>query len=91
MPQLFRYLRHLAVVHRLQTVYGVLTDYRQWFFVRFDLTAELEAAINGDGISRCFEVSRCYELLDQDFNVKEDVLGEVIHHIQWLIMSAQLC
>jgi len=28
LPQLFRYLRHLAILHKRKTVFGVLSDYR---------------------------------------------------------------
>jgi hypothetical protein len=56
--QLFRYLRNLAIMHRQRFMYGVLTDYKDWYFVRFDMLKELEAAREGKpSLKDCFEVS----------------------------------
>jgi len=64
-------------------MFGVLTNYKEWYFVRYDTQKELEAAFEGKpGLTRdCFEVSPVHEILDIKNRVNEVVLGQVIHMI----------
>ena len=46
LAQIFRYLRDIALKYKLSQMFGVLTDYKRWYFVRYDLQKELEAVFN---------------------------------------------
>ena len=35
--QHFKQLRHICITHSLPEVFGTLTNYRRWFFTRYDL------------------------------------------------------
>lgn len=65
LPQLFRYLRHLAIEQHQQFLMGVLTNYKEWYFVRYNLLKELESAFERKPLSHeCFEVSDRFDLID---------------------------
>eukprot|EP00354_Favella_ehrenbergii_P007816 CAMPEP_0170453078 /NCGR_PEP_ID=MMETSP0123-20130129/1776_1 /TAXON_ID=182087 /ORGANISM="Favella ehrenbergii, Strain Fehren 1" /LENGTH=116 /DNA_ID=CAMNT_0010715323 /DNA_START=386 /DNA_END=736 /DNA_ORIENTATION=- len=42
LPQLFDYLRLLCLKNGYTHLWGVLTNYKSWIFVRYDLISEIE-------------------------------------------------
>ena len=54
LPQLYSYLRRLCLENRYPHLCGVLTNYKSWIFVKFDLMAEVEAvseAVKNENVS----------------------------------------
>jgi len=43
--QHFKQLRHICIQNGLSQIYGVHTNYREWFFTRYDLQQEVQAEL----------------------------------------------
>ena len=41
LEQHFKQLRHLCIQHGLDQIYGIYTNYRSWYFTRYDLQKEM--------------------------------------------------
>ena len=67
LPQLFDYLRRICLKHRYPCLFGVLTNYKSWIFVKYDLVAEVQAVRNcvrHDQVPAKFEVCPEVAILD---------------------------
>ena len=42
MPQLLQQLRHLSLEYNVPELYGTLTNYQEWYFVKYNQKSELE-------------------------------------------------
>ena len=88
LPQLFDYLRRLCLNHRYTHLCGVLTNYKSWIFVRYDLTAEVEAVrsrrvSHDDPVAARFEVCAETTILNKMNNLlSEAELARVILQIE---------
>ena len=82
LPQLYDYLRRLCLEHRYPHLCGVLTNYKSWIFVKFDLMKEVVAVhdelIHGDQVAAHFEVCQEITILDDLHKLKPHKLAKVI-------------
>ena len=87
LPQLFDYLRRLCLQYRYGCLFGVLTNYESWLFVRFDLLAEVavveESRLTNDQMPAKFEVAQEIKLLGADRSVQLPQLGQIVHIIEF--------
>lgn len=81
-------LRNYCIDFGLTKSYGVLTDYKTWYFTRCDLSAEVLAAAQGNVYSchAMFEVSNEFNILEkQTYNIDKKETFKVIKVLEWLI------
>ncbi len=82
LPQIYDYLRRLCLEHRYPHLCGVLTNYKSWIFVKFDLMKEVEAVkkdlIRHDEIAAHFEVCAEVTILDEIQRLQQEKLVKVI-------------
>ena len=50
-------LRDLCIQRHLSSLFGVMTDYRTWIFMRYNLDREVEAVCSGCEAPTVFEVT----------------------------------
>ena len=85
LPQLFDYLRRLCLEHRYSHLFGVLTNYKSWIFVKFDLTAEVIAVrdrqVRHDEVAARFEVSPEVKIFEDLQQLQTNNLAKVIEII----------
>ena len=60
--QNFEQLRHICLNYRLPFCNGVLTNFRQWYFTRYNLSREFKPV---DG-KKIFQVSKIYTIMKDD-------------------------
>ena len=61
LPQHFRQLRHICIKYSLPFCNGVLTNFHQWYFVRYNLSHEIRES-SEQSHKKSFEVSKPYSL-----------------------------
>ena len=67
---------------------GVLTNYNQWYFVKYNILKEIEkSSLSPD----CFEVSERFDLTHNYHGIDEGVLNQVTQiMVQWLRTCLQV-
>ena len=68
-------------------MYGIYTNYRSWYFTRYDLHNETLQKVTKDDNLDLFEVSQKFDILDKrDLSLKKEVLCQVTSILEWLII-----
>ena len=77
--QNFEQLRHICLNYRLPFCNGVLTNFRQWYFTRYNLSREFKPV---DG-KKIFQVSKIYTIMKDD-EVDQKKLSDVLKILEML-------
>ena len=64
-------------------MFGVLTNYKEWYIVRYDRTRELPQQLS----PKCFEISDCYRIINQNDEIDPFVVNTVSHLIEHLLIK----
>lgn len=91
LPQHFRQLRHICIKYSLPFCNGVLTNFHQWYFVRYSLSHEIRES-SEQSHKKSFEVSKPYSLFSllaykekTALKFNEKTLFQVTKILEWLV------
>jgi len=99
LEQNFKQLRNTCIQYNLQEACGVLTNYRQWIFTRYDMSKEIFKVVSsaenklGGKIYRnynqqsYFEVSEPFYLLSDLLEVKVSELEKIVNILKCVLSS----
>ena len=87
MPQLFEYLRLLCLEHHLPSLSGVLTDYKDWIFVKYSLEDEVREVHKSPGrlpnlLPVSYDLAETICLRDQQLRLHKRIMYEVMDVIK---------
>ena len=71
-------------------MFGIYTNYRSWYFTRYDLHKETLQKVTMDRNLGLFEVSQKFEILEpRELRLRKEVLCQVTSILEWLIIMKQ--
>jgi hypothetical protein len=77
-------MRSFCIENNIRTVYGIMTNFKEWIFTRYDLVSEAAKIIDiKENDKNPFEMSKVIKIVDNE-TINMDELFKLIKIIQFL-------